>query len=198
MIKLIAFCLGLLQAAGVFSQQKTCMHYHCDNPSAKYPCTEVIHVVSKERVKDYNTLSGKLSFRLNGEYYEFTDETVHCYNMPSSAKTGSNVVTARLNDSTSIYLSYQYYNKKWMGKYERPGPGIVRETCTIIINNRSYSNFTKLSVPPTLLNFTVTCAWQYGTSCLINGTFSGELRDKETDEIVKITEGKFCSNKYEF
>jgi hypothetical protein len=179
-------------------QQKICTHYHCDNPAAKYPCNEVIHIASKERIKDYSKLSGKLSFKLNGQYYEFKDETVRCYNQPSSARTGANIISAKLNDSTSIFLSYNYYNKKWMGKYERPSPNVVRDNCTIIINGKAYSNFIKIEQPPTLLNMSVNCAWQYGTTYLLNGTFSGELIEKETGAVVKITEGKFCSDKYNF
>jgi hypothetical protein len=202
MKKIIVLFICTLSFSYAFTQQqKMCIHYHCDNPAAKYPCNEVIHIASKEKIKDYSKLSGKLSFKLNGQYYEFNEETVHCYNQPSSARTGANIISAKLNDSTSIFLSYNYYNKKWMGKYERPSPNVVRENCTIIINNKSYSNFTKQSEAPTLLNLTVTCAWQYGTanpSYLLNGTFSGELRDKETGAIVKITEGKFCSAAYNF
>jgi hypothetical protein len=174
-----------------------CTHYHFDNPTAQVPCDQTIHFAKNIRITDYSKVQGKLSFKLNGQYYEMKQDAVSCYNQPRSAKAGNNIVQATWNNDDMVYFSYNYFKSDWLGSSSTKSPNKYNGNFTIVIDNKSYSTWSKLNEEPTKFEVNVVCAHQYGTNqYLLNGSFSGELKEKETGTIVKISDGKFCSAPY--
>jgi hypothetical protein len=169
-----------------------CYHYHCDNVNVPYPCTESIHLQSKESIKDTRVLTGKLSYKLNGQYYECIENTVRCHTTMSNFLTI--YITGKISDSSQIVLSYRVQLKHPVGKNVTSASFTNLGNYSIQINNIAYNNFWKIDDTPTEFDIKVNCAYKYGYSYLLNGSFNGILKDKQGN-VVNITEGKFCSDK---
>jgi hypothetical protein len=176
------------------STKKECYHYHCDNPNAIVPNCETIHQKQNKRVKDYSKLSGKLSFKLNGKEYKCIESSVNCY-VDVAGCCLSIRISGKTDEYSMINLSYRVPKNSGPVGNNIPATNFVNlERFTFNDSTTSYSNYFTFTDSPTKMRVNVICAYKYARyNYLLNGNFSGELKDEEGN-IVKITDGIFCSN----